>query len=321
MKIKILVALVFLSLLFLPSCQQNGNDEPEIKEYKGGIEIEIDRNTLPSTAIRGKIFPLTFKIKNTGNYPASGVVVVKGTSSFLEFKDPIGTSVSKSFSFNLDGRSAISTAQPEEAYSINVVPYLDPLTESKIANIEMLLCYSYSTVFKTSICIDTHPELPSNQKACTFRSISSIGQGAPINVVSVEQNTYLEENGKRKVEFVITLRNMMQGTPIPIGSAVPSPFNYCETGQMPEDAKMNRIIVGNIKLGDILMGTSRHGISFDCEGLGFGYKTIPFVNNEAKILCTAVFEEDVASYTTILEIPLAYGYYAQTNIPVRIVKH
>ncbi len=324
MKIKSLLVFLLVMVLFVSGCQDKEPEKPAIKEIKGGIDVIVEEG-LPQGVIRNKVFPLTFKLRNTGYSSASGVITVKGTSSFLEFKDTFGSSVMKSFPFqDFEGRTTLSANPAERAYSLIVIPYLDDRTESKKVNIEFLLCYSYSAIFKQSVCVDTRPNAPQEQKACEFVSQTFKGQGAPINVVSLEQRTYTEDEGyrsKRKVEFIITLRNMMEGSPIPVESALPGPNNYCTGGKLPEDANMGYIEFGNIRLGDVMMGTSKRGVRFDCKGLSFGQRKVPFVDNQAQIVCTATFDEDVQPYTSLLEIPLRFGYYSDMMIPIKIYRN
>lgn len=327
MRLKLsMVLCIIMMVLFISACQKDDDDEkPEIKEIKGGIDVIIEEGSLPEGVIRNKVFPLSFKLRNTGRSSASGVVTVKGTSSFLEFKDTFGTSTTKSFSFSaLPGRSTLSANPPEKAYELTVRPYLDDLTESKTVNIEFMLCYTYSLVFKQSVCVDTRPNLPSGDKACTYMSQSFKGQGAPINVVSLQQRTYTEEEGyglKRKVEFIITIRNMMEGAPIPVESALPGPNNYCQGGKLPEGVNMGYVEFGSIRLGDVTMGTRKRGVEFECSGMKLGQRKVPFVNNEAQIVCTATFDEDVQPYTSLLEVPLYFGYYSDMVVPIKIYRN
>lgn len=310
-----LVTFLLASCSFMPSPNQ---EAPEIVEKIGGVEFYVEEGIAPEFAYNKEPFMLPIKIFNTGFQDSVGQISIKGRESYLEIQDNGALTSSKAEAFSLSGGSALTSGADSKYLQFQFYPMLEERLESKVASVEISMCYNYSTVFKKTVCVDTIPYLADKAPvACRASTQNYGGQGSPLGITDVSQNAYIDSNGDTVVMYVINIQNMGSGLIIPESVAKNDEKNYCLTGNL-EGNKMNVAEIVSTKLGNsnddsfvcIGSGSSKEGeLLFGPQGIG-------------TIICKKTFSPDELPlpYSSVLEINLKYGYYTSFVRPLEIVR-
>lgn len=312
----VLIAFLLVGCSFMPKPNQ---EAPEIVEKIGGIEFYVEEGIAPEFAYNKEPFMLPIKIFNTGFQDSSGMISIKGRESYLEIQDGGSLKSSMAEEFVLSGGSSLTSGADSKYLQFQFYPMLEERLESKVASVEISMCYSYSTVFKKTVCVDTIPYLADKAPVACSASVQSYGgQGSPLGITDVTQNAHIDADGNTVVTYVITVQNMGSGLIIPESVAKSDGNNYCKTGNL-NGNKMNVIGIEYAKLGNEASGTN----PFICNGIGSNSKELTLgPTGIGTIMCKKIFskEEYMLPYSTVLEIKINYGYYTNFVRPLEIIR-
>jgi hypothetical protein len=311
-----LVAFLLAGCSFMPNQTQ---ETPEIVEKIGGVEFYIEEGIAPEFAYNKEPFMLPIKIFNTGFQDSVGIISVKGRESYLEVQDGGSLTSSKTEEFALSGGSSLTSGAESKYLQFQFYPMLEERLESKMASVEISMCYSYSTVFKKTVCVDTIPYLADKAPvACRASTQSYGGQGSPLAITEIIQNAYIDTNGDTVVTYVITIQNMENGLIIPHTLSKNDSNNYCKTGNL-NGNKMNVIEIEYAKIGE----ENSESESFICNGIGANSQELALgPMGVGTIMCKKTFPKGnyILPYSTVLELKINYGYYTNFVRPLEIIR-
>ncbi len=165
---------------------------------------------------------------------------------------------------------------------------------------QVTACYNYRTFAQIPLCIDPDPNGKSVRPCIASDFSASGGQGAPIAVTSVDQ-----ESAPGSTLFKITIKNAGGG------DVFVSDVGACAPG-------------GNgISYKDIdhvhFSGASLGTVQINCKGLD-GNGNIPLTSGQGVIFCNTAALPRGSSYQTTLDITLDYRYRTHAEKNVEIVK-
>ncbi|MFT4343156.1 MAG: hypothetical protein ACMXYE_00240 [Candidatus Woesearchaeota archaeon] len=144
--------------------------------------------------------------------------------------------------------------------------------------LRVIYCYDYETVAAVQLCVDPNPHRRNTADACTPSSVNTNGQGAPVGISSVEQ-----ESMPGRVRLKINVQHYGQGQVL---------TQNAECRGIPARSEEDYIAFSPPTLG---------GIPGDCPT----QNPVKLQNGRANIICNFDLPDaDAPSYMTLLEMRL-----------------
>ncbi|MFQ5474236.1 MAG: hypothetical protein ACE5DM_00200, partial [Candidatus Nanoarchaeia archaeon] len=228
-------------------------------------------------------FTILAEVRNRGTYDIQNVDVY--VSGFDPQLIQIGTG--RQSLQNLEGKSTLNPVgdlDTVEFTAPNLV--LPPGTPNYRPNVMMSACYLYQTIASPMACIDSNPELRTEDKSCTVASLNTGGsQEAPIAITSIETQATPKD-----MVFRIHISNVGGGQVYDKASLSNCPF-------MLQYRDLDKITVEEVSLGTGLRPSE------PCKPAN----PIRLVNGQATVFCKFA-QPGGPAFQTPLNVKLAYGY-------------
>ncbi|MCX6707528.1 MAG: hypothetical protein NT001_05315, partial [Candidatus Woesearchaeota archaeon] len=116
--------------------------------------------------------------------------------------------------FSINGMTSVNPVALTDLYTANLEALpIDTQTTHHVSAITLTSCYDYETELSRDVCINTDVyNVNPNEKVCTVSDIDiSGGQGAPVEVIKIEEKMMLAE-GSAVPQFIIHVRNAATGS-------------------------------------------------------------------------------------------------------------
>jgi len=288
----------FFLLFLLISCQgmqvstKQIAKPPEIFTGTSALEVSF----LPSQdLLMCQESTIPVKVENKGAFDASG--------SFVFISDQYLAPIEgKSGKVELKGKSVFNPVGDYTQFYLKVKNNgLPKQLEKYSANVVFQACYPYQTVADVTVCIDPDVENRIPNKPCNANIVLlSGGQGAPVEIVSVEPLMVSSRNGISPM-FKIMLKHSGNGQIIPLGSV----GSACKTDSKTE---FGSFVVPEVSLpGKIVLTCNPSPFRIDAVGDSY---FICSTNEE--------FVSGSGTFLTSLSIKLKYGYISTKVLPINI---
>lgn len=312
------------TVLFLSGCNLMGSKEDnylEIFKGTGALTMNFLEGMPPDEVYapsEGKTTPFQVGIEmaNKGAQDiSSGYFVLSVEKDYMKISKwdtdseitPIGAAGERVM-LNLKGRSQYDPAGSSRLFTVGLeaLPIDKQSTQHKSA-VAVTSCYGYQTEFSGEICIDADPyNTKPTAKACQAEDLSvSGGQGAPIEITSVEEKIIAQE-GSISPEFIITVRN--SGTGEVIDKEKTS--DACSSSSLGYEY-FNIIDIEEVKFSRF----SKTNGQIECIP-----DKIKLKDGEGKARCSlkSGLSNELTTYSTPLYIKLGYGYMASISKEITI---
>ena len=329
MKRKLFLIIVLILLISISGCGGKKDVKKSLEEIRTGTEgisVSFLPNNPPATIHvenDNTPFDVILELKNKGAYPQPdeqdfyvNVYLSGYDKNILELDverndvNRLKTSLIGKSLVNIGGGSDIVTFKGKvKSSQLNVEKY-EPILLATA-------CYKYSTTAEPSVCIEPDPYSTLTQKkVCEVKDISLSGQGAPIAVTKIN-----EESFKEKTQFKLTIKNVGNGDVIKEQS-----IKKCDPFGKAENDKIGREDLDKVYLERVTIG----GLPLDCspfaeDSVRSTQGIIRLVNGEGYIVCDLqkegydAYKESKTAFTTPLKITLSYGYrtIAQRSLQIK----
>ncbi len=318
-KLMFMTAMIVMVLLVSSCAMLGGGNRDRVSEqlliHKGteGLVMAFSQSAPPEklyTAEEGSnvTFPAVITMANKGAYDIKGgYIALSLEKNYMRLENwqledsalQLGTRGERVM-FNLEGKKA-TAALGESAVAtafIYSLP-LDRLTEQHVSAIIATACYDYRTHASAEVCIDTDPyNLEETEKACTAKPINlGGGQGAPIEVIKVEQTSLMTGDGFVRPQFLIHVRNAGKGVPILKGKA----DEACSSEPL-DSGEINVLDISDISFSKY----STYRGEIECNP-----RYLKLKNKQGYFKCTlepGIINKEDPSFSTALYIQLDYVY-------------
>lgn len=231
MKMKrIFYLLVFAMLALLitacstPFTASSNNDAQKLELFKGtkALTLSFMKNLPPYVVYSpepgsSSPFRAGVQVENVGSDDINtGFIILSVEDGYVKINrwdteydvTQIGA-VGQRAVFKLPGRTQFNPVGGKELFVIDLEAlYIGDQATKHTSPITFTACYDYTTKFSDEVCINTDIyDLKPTEKVCEVRDFSvSGGQGAPVEVVRVEQDMMASENSATP-HFVIYITN------------------------------------------------------------------------------------------------------------------
>ncbi len=303
LKKQLLIMILSVLMVFASGCQTdmyNPQKTTQITNYHTGTEglsLKFLQDTPPARIYSNTPMDIMVEITNKGAYSvAGGKLYLSGfDTQYIRPYPEMQPNI------EAEGKSVFNpygTVTQTESFNVNQVllPYnVDKVTQT----IKATACYEYMTEASIEVCIDPKTTTTLRERTCIPQSSYSAGggQGAPVAITSVEQETY-----QNKLQFRIYISNVGGGTVFK-NTAI----NDCHTSLNRMDA--NKVDVVSVEYSGRTMNCKPlNPVTLDESGRGFVY-------------CEGYLSPDQKdTYKTILQVKLRYGYRTSVQTNVDIIK-
>ncbi len=307
---KITIAIILIALFILSGCDsfssnQQGGTTSQARIGTQGIALSFLQNQPPSKVIvqesteaNANIISVGLDIRNMGAETVqNGVLVYSGFDpnlvSWGKISDPNGDITKIT---NLQGKTQYNTQGDRDLKDIKGQVNVKAINEKYTPVFQASLCYLYATHAQVPVCLMLDP-YGNSPKACTPRDFSdSTGQGAPIAVIAVSQ-----DSAPGNTIFKITVKNTGGGD---VFNGAPDKCANSLTFK-----ELDRVHVSKIKIGNA---------DLSCKGLDSNGNLL--LNGGQGILFCTLKAEKTSAYTTTLNIDMDYTYRTTTSTRVEITK-
>lgn len=283
----VLLFILIISSFVLSGC--SGNDFNPFNPYVGsnGLVVSFMRDAPPDIVYSGLPYKIALHITNDGALDVTNAVLVVGVDDFDGSKI-VGSSSS---TFNIKGKKSTHFFRGETVYKMFDVrsPSIDSVSTDVLPH--YILCYPYSTKAQIGVCVNTNP-YSSQDRGCHFvPSFEVQPQGAPVDVVKVQETPIPSSGNDVKMRFTITISNLGKG----IVTSQSKYKDLCTLGKINyEDLGFVDI---SAKLGSKLLDCSPSRVRISSTN-----------NRIAVFSCTSDDMPMGTSYNSLLEVKLKYGY-------------
>jgi len=306
-KLKLIFVVLILVILFsgcnLLQPKKPEAGEPEKIEYHIGTEalkMSFLKNFPPDEIREGQPFQIIIEVINQGAYDISKcnltltglkeqyTKIVEGSS-----KQTIKELKGKSIEFPVGDKELVTFKAKNERRL--------PLDKHKEL-IRIDACYKYETKASADICINptSYVSVPQTPTVCAQNQQIGIagGQGAPISVTRIEQNTIpLPEQGKYELELKFHIANLGKG--IVYGE------NGCKKG-------------GFLTVDNIIFSKFSLNSGITCE---FKEDRLVVLDKKDNVLkCKTEIDSSMGSFITPLQITLSYWYEDKIEKTIEVLK-
>lgn len=306
--------LMSVLLIFLAGCAGFPGFTPQqpttVAAHTGtqGIVMNFVPNFPPTIMYASSQNPATaysfiLELRNRGSWPTAGTVYFAG------FDPNIITNLQPSVPFssidgvsttNIEGGYLQVANPPSGGININMPAQSDVYN----TNIVATACYDYHTKASLQTCVDPDPYGLAPKPCIPYGATVSAGQGAPLAVSSVEQDSL-----PGKVIYKLHVTNSGIGQVVrQYNTANCLQLPYQDQGVFVSDVRLSGQAPLSCTPGPEIILTSSGG------GLANGVK-----GSTTTIVCTFAVTGTQA-YTTTLDIDFAYGYVSSIQMPVQIKK-
>jgi hypothetical protein len=300
---KYLFGIIFILIIFTSGCQTgvyNPDKTLQTTDFHTGTEgiyMRFLQDTPPRRIYTNTPMEIMVEYSNKGaGNIAGGKLYLSGFDKQYIMPYP-----EMQPNIEAEGKSAFNpygTITQIATFSVSQVtlPYnVDKVTQT----IKATACYEYMTEASIEVCIDPKTTTTLRERTCMPQSSYSAGsgQGAPVAVTRVEQETY-----QNKLQFRIYFSNVGGGTVLK-NTAI----NDCHTSLNRVDA--NKLEVVSVEYSGKTMNCKPlNPITLDESGNGF-------------VFCESYLSPDQKdTYKTVLQIKLRYGYRSSIQTDVDILK-
>ena len=304
----VLAAIVLISIVFISGCssidkilpggKKADPDKPapvDIDFHKGtdGLVLEFVENMPPAEVWVGDTFNIGIGTRNKGAYDiANGKVLL--INPHLDFmRVPVKTKVIE----ELIGKSLRDAEGGYQQYFFTVTNTGLPSNyEAKDFLFKARGCFQYKTEASADICISTHRQSRMTEKpACTTEDITiSAGQGAPIAITKIEQQTVSRDTSGSYYELVLVITYENKGKGLVTNTS--DYLKKCNGKPVFKDELTN--IGYSVRLSNQEI--------VDCKSPRLDLED----KNKATITCSKDLEA-TPGYVTPLIVELDYGYVTQ----------
>ena len=274
----LMLASFLILVIFLSGCNQSGGGAgTNVMKGTSGVEAKFLNPQQQLTLYDGQSFPLLVQVSNEGTSDTTATLILSGIDTNI-----LKTSTSKSI--KLKGKSTYNPRGDLSQAEFDITPSLPSDADNFNSNVNLYLCYPYTTSSTFSVCVSNNPLANKKPGECDPNQPLSIsgGQGAPVAVTQITQTP-----GKGLTTLGITIKNVGGGTVIKqdkVGSCLDA-SEIDENWVHLDEASMSRDKI-ECKPEDIYLND------------GVGYLT-----------CTVRLANDVqGAYTTPLNLKFSYGY-------------
>lgn len=298
---------------------------PERTEYKigkTGIELEFIKNIPPSEVLEESSIQVGVKVHNNGAYKVrDGKLALHRLNPKLLVEEPgellVNVPILDIYKQELEGKSKFN---PEGAF-YNAFFNLKAgkiALEKRYEDVQftVIACYKYNTEASVDICINPNIFDAETivEKVCDANQKHSLsaGQGAPIEVTSVDQKTTKSIGDRIKTTFEIEINNVGGGMVKSYDSYAKSCGGTTSVDDVSKLVDTDAVVI----LKDISFSRYTKG-DMDCSPKD----TLQMKKGEKnKIVCSIDVEKEQSAYTTPLKIELEYGYVNQKTGSVKIMQ-
>ena len=292
---RLLTLPLILLLLFLSGCSSGSFNIFNPYTGSNGIQVSFMQGLPPNVAYSGIHYNVGLKLINYGALDADNAYLVMGTDDFG------GALInSPTYTFNLKGKKNVHFFRGETNYKIfdAKAPNIGSRKEASV-NVNYLLCYPYETKAQLSICITPNPNIYSNERSgCRYTpSVQVSPQGAPVDVVEVDETPVPVSDNEVKIRFKIIIKNLGNGF-------VVSKSNYKGVC----DGNVNFKDFGKVDVSAYLSGKP-----LTCFPTKVTLSPRSSQPNTAVFSCVSDPMPIGASRVSLLDISLKYGYFLSGN--------
>lgn len=329
LKKNLFLALFLILIISVSGCSGKKDVKKSLEEIRTGTEgisVSFLPNNPPAiihVADKDTPFDVVLELRNRGAYPQPDENREQQVTVYLSGYD---RNILK-LDVNQDDVNRLSTSL-EGKSNVNIIGGTDIVTfkgtvsvnNLKVEKYEPTLlataCYQYFTTAGPSVCIDPDPySTLSQKKVCEVNGISLSSQGAPIAVVGIDEEAFQD-----KTQFKISIKNVGGGDVIKkdVIGAKCDPIG---------NEKLSREEVDKVYLEKVTIGDTNLECSPFAEGPVKGSEgAIRLINGEAYVVCElnkaaySAYRDSKTSFTTPLNIKIAYGYRTTAQRSLQIKK-
>jgi len=338
MKLNTVVLALFIALIVVSGCSSKKDVKKSLEEIRTGTDAinayflannpPIDIHVEKTGDDTINTFPIVLQVFNKGAYPQPedgnmkfGKVYLSGYDTNIIKITPKEASASADYGdltkMAVEGKSTINPNGGQDILSfIGTVISANLNVERYEPTLRATACYYYETVAGPSVCIDPNPySTTGERKVCEVHDTSLSSQGAPVAVVSIEEQAFA-----RKTQFKITIRNLGKGDVLK-EDAAQSKCNPIGT------EKIDREDIDKVKLESVMLANT----PLDCgpftgepagsNNVKSSSGLIRLINGEGYVICElsdSSYSNKVSSYTSPLLIKLSYGYRTIDERPMLV---
>jgi len=314
-------ALIFL--LLLSAC---GGGPRAVEKYVGtdGITIEFAENAPPETVYEDTAFPARVLVRNAGatdvaaenmvlTFSVDPLYIMGGLSPYFPARHDTEHKIiyGKSPSFP-DGQLLAYSMPIEYAFSANKV--LGQRTQPE-TTIVAGVCYSYTTHYSASVCIDTNAYGENlREQPCVAEDLSSSGgQGAPIAITNVRVQAFPVIDRTLGIEavrpqFTFTIEDVGNGQLV--GPDTLELASACLLRGIQKEE------LGAVRIEAYLLNTP-----LECQPGGL----VRLVEGKGEVRCTVAKNDltdpmyaSAQNYQSTLIVNISYIYKSSTSVTVEI---
>lgn len=288
--------LIIILFLFIIGCSLTKKgptgsiSDLDIHTGTHGLVLGFMKNSPPEEVFEEEEFPVYAQLENKG-----AADIINGYIA-LGFQEDYFEASVKNREFNLEGKSLANPIGEKNIFRF-LVTAKKIIGEPRTVPIAVSSCYSYNTIATVSVCIDTDVyNVKAVQKACSVKDITSKeGQGGPIAVTKIEPKMLTTEGENIIIpQFTIEVENKNDGNLILTNKAK----DLCSATALSRDDL--DVVSFNVELSE--------------QELKCNKDVLKLRENKDKIICwlESGIDKEKASYTTLLQIKLDYGYSQKT---------
>ena len=273
MKLNSIVLALFIALIVISGCSGKKDVKKSLEEIRTGTDAinayflannpPIDIHVEKTGDDTINTFPIVLQVFNKGAYPQPedgsmkfGKVYLSGyDTNIIEIK-PKESSASAYYGdltkMAVEGKSTINPNGGQDILSfIGTVKSANLNVERYEPTLRATACYYYETVAGPSVCIDPNPySTTGERKVCEVHDTSLSSQGAPVAVVSIEEQAFA-----RKTQFKITIRNLGKGDVLKIDSN--DDTKSLEKCNPIGTEKLDREDIDKVRLDSVMLANTR----------------------------------------------------------------
>lgn len=316
MAVVLALTLTGCSTIVLSSLQQQGAAPGSAMSGTQGLAINFLGNQPPTRVIVQNLdtIPATIEVRNLGATTVSDAVLAYGgfdqsVVGWAKSDTSLGTLEGKT-QYNSQGGMVQRAVAGVGGKGVGGTVHTDLFNDMYTPTFQASVCYTYETHAQVPVCLDLDP-FGNSPKACSPSDFSSsTGQGAPVAVTAVSQ-----DSAEGKTLFKITVSNVgggevFHGTPGMCLPTTKNPITYNE--------------LDHLTVTGVSVGSTKLDLTKDCKGTevatdGSGNQLLTLINGQAVLFCTYTGQVGPA-YTTTLNVGLRYEYSTTISRQVQIVK-
>ena len=302
--------LAVLLLVALTGCRLTGGGQPiEIDVHKGtkGITADFLEQSPPKTNFPESPFTVSYTLANEGAWDVEGGIVSIGIED-----DFVTLEGDKIRPFNLPGRSLFNPVGETDIFTVQMrTRSLPPQTETVTTNVQLNVCYPYTTDAELEMCVDTDVFGRSATKPCDVKPVRlSGGQGGPVAVTRIEP-TYgpHTDTSLSRASFVVYVKNVGNGQVYQADKSLEA----CSPLALGRDAW--NVATIRVFLGDQLLDCTPKQPGF---GGPEGYLQLTKAEDFVRCEVPGGISKTAGTYVTSMTAEISYGYTYTINRQMEI---